>query len=58
MYSSILGATDINFCIKCPIGKYNTEFYSDTQIGDVIKIIHTTHIREGHDLVIREITKK
>jgi|TARA_B100000809_G_C15092200_1_gene513618 hypothetical protein len=48
------------FCHNCKeiLGKYNTEFYSDTQIGDVIKIIHTTHIREGHDLVIREITKK
>ena len=30
---------------------------SETQIGEVVKLIHASHIREGHDLVIRQIKK-
>jgi len=48
------------YCHNCKkiLGKYNSEFYSETQIGEVVKMIHATHIREGHDLVIRQIKKK
>ncbi|MCH2604473.1 MAG: hypothetical protein MKZ80_03635 [Candidatus Nitrosopelagicus sp.] len=48
------------YCYNCKkiLGKYNNEFYSETQIGEVVKMIHATHIREGHDLVIRQIKKK
>ena len=48
------------YCQNCKkvLGKYNNEFYTETQIGDVVKLIHALHIREGHDLVIRQIKKK
>tara|TARA_Y100000590_G_scaffold392912_1_gene470726 strand:+ start:122 stop:286 length:165 start_codon:yes stop_codon:yes gene_type:complete len=48
------------FCHNCKkiLGKYNNAYYSETQIGEVVKTIHASHIREGHDLVIRTAKNK
>jgi len=48
------------YCHNCKkiLGNYNNEFYNETQIGEVVKLIHGMHIKEGHDLVIRQVNKK
>ena len=48
------------YCDNCKqvLGTYNKEFYSESKIGEVIKIIYASHIREGHNLVFKNIKNK
>jgi len=34
------------------------KYYSDEKIGDLIKTSHGSHVREGHEIEIRKVTKK
>jgi len=48
------------YCNDCKkvLGRYNIKYYSDDKIGDLIKSIHSLHLREGHEIEIRRITKR
>ena len=48
------------YCSNCKkvLGRYNMKFYSDEKIGDLIKTSHGSHVREGHVIEIRKVTKK
>jgi len=48
------------YCNNCKkvLGRYNVKYYSDDKIGDLIKSSHSLHLREGHEIEIRIITKK
>jgi len=48
------------YCNDCKkvLGRYNIKYYSDDKIGDLIKSVHSLHLREGHEIEIRRITKK
>ena len=44
--------------IKKIMGRYNQRYYSETKIGEIVKIVYASYIREGHDLVIRDSAEK
>jgi len=39
------------------MGRYNQEYFSEAKIGEIVKIVYASYIREGHDLIIRESKK-
>tara|TARA_Y100000590_G_scaffold80325_1_gene89176 strand:- start:856 stop:1038 length:183 start_codon:yes stop_codon:yes gene_type:complete len=39
--------------MKKIMGVYNQAYFSETKIGEIVKIVYASYIREGHDLVIR-----
>ena len=43
------------YCNTCKkiLGRYNMKYFSDDKIGDVIKIGHSSHVKEGHQLILR-----
>ena len=43
--------------MKKVMGRYNKEYFSETRIGDIVKSVYASYVREGHDLVIREAKK-
>jgi len=47
------------YCNNCKktLGRYNTKYFSDSRIAELIKSNHTSHYREGHQLSIRKISK-
>ena len=44
--------------MKKIMGRYNQKYYSETKIGEIVKIVYASYIREGHDLVIRDSAEK
>jgi len=44
------------YCLNCKkvIGRYNTKFYNDDKIGELLKTTHSNHIRNGHQVTIRK----
>ena len=44
--------------MKKSMGRYNQKYYSETKIGEIVKIVYASYIREGHDLVIRDSAEK
>ncbi|HWP78638.1 MAG TPA: hypothetical protein VNL34_03185 [Candidatus Nitrosotenuis sp.] len=47
------------YCNNCKktLGRYNTKYFSDAKIAELIKSTHAAHYRSGHELEIRKITK-
>ena len=47
------------YCTNCKkvLGRYNTKFYSEGKIEELLKTDHITHIRNGHQVFIRKIEK-
>jgi len=45
------------YCNNCKkiLGRYNTKFYSDDKIGEIVNTNHISHIRSGHQVAIRKI---
>ena len=43
--------------MKKVMGRYNKEYFSETRIGEIVKSVYASYVREGHDLVIREAKK-
>ena len=43
--------------MKKVMGRYNQEYFSETRIGEIVKSVYASYVREGHDLVIREAKK-
>ena len=46
------------YCFNCKktLGRYNDKYFSDVKMGEIIKINHSSHVHEGHDIVVRKIT--
>ena len=47
------------FCSSCKkvLGRYNVKFYSEEKIWESIKTSNQSHIRSGHQVIIRKIEK-
>ena len=45
------------YCIDCKkiLGKYNMKYYTDDKIGELIKVSHSLHVKEGHQLDLRRV---
>ncbi len=48
------------YCTNCKkvIGRYNVKFYNDDKVGELLKTAHSTHIKNGHLLNIRKVSKQ
>ena len=44
--------------MKKIMGRYNQDYFSETKIGDIVKIVYASYVREGHDLIIRDSEEK
>ena len=44
------------YCSNCKkvLGRYNTKFYNQDKINELINTAHSMHIRKGHQINIRE----
>ena len=47
------------YCSNCKkaLGHYNTKFYSEDKIGEMVNTTYSTHIRNGHQVIIRKLKK-
>ena len=47
------------YCSNCKkvLGRYSTKFYSEDKINELINTTHSTHIRNGHQVIIRKFEK-
>jgi len=47
------------YCNNCKkiLGRYNTKFYQEDKINEILKSCHSTHVREGHRVIIRDFIK-
>ena len=47
------------YCLNCKkvIGRYNIKFYNDDKIKELLNTTHSTHIKKGHQVVIRKFEK-
>jgi hypothetical protein len=47
------------YCSNCKkiLGRYNTKFYNEEKIGELVNTMHVTHIRNGHQITMREFKK-
>ena len=45
------------YCVNCKkiLGHYNVKFYSDDKISELLKTTHSTHIKQGHQVIIKKI---
>lgn len=45
------------YCANCKksLGRYNTKFYSEDKIMASLGTIHSTHIRDGHTINVRNL---
>ena len=40
--------------MKKILGQYNQKYYSESKIGEIVKMVYDNYVREGHDLVIKD----
>lgn len=47
------------YCVNCKkmLGRYNIKFYNDDKIGELLKTVHSLHIKNGHQVNIRKYEK-
>ncbi len=47
------------YCSNCKkvLGRYNTKFYSEDKIDELINITHSVHVKNGHRVTIKKIEK-
>ncbi len=45
------------YCNNCKkvLGRYNMKFYNDDKIAEIIRLSHSTHVREGHEIELRRV---
>lgn len=45
------------YCRDCKkvLGVYNIKYYTDDKIWEITQASHTSHIRNGHTLILRRI---
>ena len=44
------------YCLNCKkvLGRYNTKFYSNEKVNELLNTNHVSHIRNGHQVKIRK----
>jgi len=40
--------------MKKILGRYNQKYFSEIKIGEIVKTVYASYIREGHHLTIRD----
>jgi len=47
------------YCSNCKkvLGRYSTKFYNEDKINELINTAHSTHVRNGHQVIIRKFEK-
>ena len=47
------------YCENCKktLGRYNIKFYDKNRIEEILKIDHSIHVRNGHEVYIRNFIK-
>ena len=47
------------YCNNCKemLGRYNTKYYDGDKIKEILKSRHSSHIRKGHQVIIRGFSK-
>ncbi len=47
------------YCNNCKktLGRYNVRYFTDANIAELIKSSHTSHYRNGHQIIVRKINK-
>jgi len=47
------------YCANCEkvLGRYNSKFYNEEKIQELLKIDHVGHVRNGHQVFIRKLEK-
>ena len=48
------------YCNNCKkiVGRYNTKYYDGDKIKEILKSSHSIHVRQGHQVIIREFSKE
>ena len=48
------------YCNNCKkiLGRYNTKFYDDDKIKEILKSCHSAHVRTGHRVILRDFLKQ
>lgn len=48
------------YCSNCKkiLGRYNIKFYSEDKIGELVSVFYLSHIRSGHQIIIKKFIKK
>ncbi len=48
------------YCANCKksLGRYNTRFYSEDRIVDLLKTTHSVHVKNGHTIHVRKMDTK
>ena len=47
------------YCSNCKkvLGRYNVKFYDDDKIGELLNMHHISHIRSGHQVIVKKLIK-
>ena len=40
------------------IPQIHAKYFSEVKIGEIVKLVYASYIREGHDLIIRDSEEK
>ncbi len=48
------------YCNNCKkiLGRYNTKFYEDDKIKEILKSCHSEHVHQGHQVILRDFFKQ
>ena len=48
------------YCHNCKkiLGRYNTKYYDSIKIKEIMNTFHSLHVRQGHQVIIRNFIKE
>ena len=48
------------YCTNCKkvLGRYNVKFYDEDKISELLNTTHSSHVRKGHQIIIRTFLEK
>ncbi len=44
--------------MKKVIGRYNQKYFSEIKIGEIVKSVYASYVKEGHHFIIRSSEEK
>jgi hypothetical protein len=47
------------YCLNCKrvLGRYNSKFYDESKIEEVLQTDYGTHVKNGHQIYVRKLEK-
>ncbi len=47
------------YCFNCKkvLGRYNTKYYTEDKVGELLRYSHFAHVRDGHQIKIRKVNQ-